>query len=82
MVDLDTGGRDGTHDKVLEQGFVILEVNVGTPCEIRGLLEEDWIGSENLAHVYRDLLGGKLGLRGWMDVGLYSLASGREKLSS
>ena len=35
------GGWDGTNDKVLEQGFAMLEVNVGTPCEIRGLLEED-----------------------------------------
>jgi len=47
----------------------MLEVNVGTSCEIRGLLEEDRIGSENLAHIYRDLLGGKSGMWGWLVVG-------------
>ena len=39
--DLDIGGRDGTYDKILEQGFAMLEVNVGTSREICGLLEED-----------------------------------------
>lgn len=35
----------------------MLEINVGTSCEVRGLLEEDRIRAKNLTHVYRDFLG-------------------------
>ena len=35
----------------------MLEVNVGTSREVRGLLEEDRIGAENLADIYRNFLG-------------------------
>ena len=45
------------HDEILKQGFAMLEVNVGTSCEVRGLLEEDGIGAENLADIYRNFLG-------------------------
>ena len=51
------GAWGRTHDEILEQSFAMLEVNVGTSCEIRGLLEEDGIRAENLAHIYRDFLG-------------------------
>lgn len=47
----------GSYDEVLEQCFAVLEVNIRTSREICGLLEEDGIGSENLAHIYSDFLG-------------------------
>ena len=53
-----------THYEILEQRFAMLEVNVGTPCEVRGLLEEDGIGTENLTHIYRDFLGESWGYGG------------------
>jgi len=35
----------------------MFEVNVGTSCEVGGLLEEDGIWAEYLTHIYRDFLG-------------------------
>ena len=54
---LDAGAWKRAYDEVLEQGFAMLEVNIGTSCEVRGLLEEDGIGAENLADIYRNFLG-------------------------
>lgn len=35
----------------------MLEVNIGTPREVRGLLEEDGIWAEDLTHIYCNFLG-------------------------
>lgn len=51
------------YDKILEQGLAMFKVNVGTSCEVRGLLEEDGIGAENLAHIYRNFLDESWGYR-------------------
>lgn len=35
----------------------MLEIDVGTPGEIRSLLKENGVGAEDLAHIYCDFLG-------------------------
>lgn len=50
----------------------MLEVNVGTPREVRGLLEEDGIWAENLTHVYRNFLGESWVHEEWQWAGLTS----------
>jgi hypothetical protein len=39
----------------------VLEIDVGTPGEVRGLLKEDGIRTEDFAYIYGDFLGVKIG---------------------
>jgi hypothetical protein len=52
-------GKEGmTYDEILEQGIAAFEVYVRATGEVRGLLEKDGVGSEDLADIDGDLLGG------------------------
>lgn len=58
------GRREEAHDEVLQECLALLEEDVGAAGEVGGLLEEDSVGSENLADVDDglELLGGEDGI--------------------
>ena len=44
-----TNIRERADDEVLEEGFAVLEIDVGTSGEVHGLLKEDGIKTEDFA---------------------------------
>ena len=55
------GIRERTDDEILKWGFAVLEIDVGTSGEVRGLLKKDRVGTEDFAYIYGDFLGVKMG---------------------
>ena len=60
----------------------MLEIDVGTSGEVRGLLKEDRIGTKDFAYIYGDFLGVKIKDVRNSRKGSGSRASGRRKWSS
>ena len=76
-----TNIRERADDEVLE-GFAVLEIDVGTSGEVRGLLKEDGIRTEDFAYIYGDFLRVKVGNMRDSRKESGSRASGRKKWSS
>ena len=60
----------------------MLEIDVRTPGEVRGLLKEDGVGVDDFVYVYSDFLGVKIGNMRNSRKGSSSRVSRRRKWSS